>query len=1257
MIKKLLLTIGVLLCCVSFAFSQAPGTLQGIVKDNFGTALGMAEARIILYQENDPILDAWIDGNGSFKLSNIQPGTYDLEAMHLTSGRSQKKTGIYVAPDAIEIIDFEINLGGGEDGDSPTMLKEIVVKHKKPVVDMGDPKTQTTIDGEQLQKSPGRSATSALATAEGVSSIDGNIMSVRGNRSDGQVTIIDGVRMRGSGAVAMQSMDAAQLIQGGIPAEYGDGTSFQVFNTRGVPRNFSSSVELRGSVDGYNNFLGAATVSGPILKGKDSTRIRMGFMLSGEGYFNQDSRPLRGGSWVAKDEVIQSLIDNPMRYSNTEFGAFSSNASYLLEDAFEKRRVRQNAENWGFIIQGKIDIQPIKSADLAKANSLRISLNAMYDYGQGKSWGRTSSLFNNANNAISKNSTMRLFARVSHMVIRKGAEDSSKLKNLTYDFNVSYTKYNYEAYDKELRDNFFAYGHLGKFTTHRASSYSLSDYTAPDSMVHDNVYVFTGVYDSLITYTPGPYNQDLANYNLNMLDQFGPDILNDFYGYQVPYNFNIYQQFGGLLNGDRPSSVYSMYPMPGINAGGYVKSESSTWGAKASLTMNVGAHELKLGFELDRPSSRYHSVSANSLWTLMRQHTNSHFKDALDTENPIWNETGDTVRFNYLPALNAQSTFDRNLREKLGYDPNGTDWIDVDNLDPSTFDLSMFSAEELLVGTTAASQMVSYYGYDYTGKNKYKKKTDIDDFFNGRDENGNRTYNVGAYEPVYMAMYLQDRFVIRTLVFNVGVRVDRFDANQSVLKDPYLFRPAHTVGSIKEEIGEGVSEGLFVSNARDNWVVYVDRRDEKLDLTNSSIIGYRDGNDWYDASGQAVVDADNLMGANGGPILLDEIDRTLISKVDAKAFMDYETNWSVMPRLSFSFPVSTSKSRFTAHYNIVTNRPPNLQLDPVSYLFIEKYGKNQSFVVSNPNLRPQKSIEYELGFSQALGDDAAINITAYYSEKRDMIQTYRYTQAYPSTYYSYANLDFGTVQGFSISYLMRDIKNVTLRAGYTLQFAKGTGSSASSNLAIIQSGQPNLRTLTNLEFDQRHRFSLNLGYTLGTGLNYIGPTTTRVMQDDTKKEIRWFENMSFNLIFSAASGLPYSKSSIAYSGIGQGGASRLSGTINGSHKPWTFQCDLRIDRTFMLEGKAKEDGKKAKKSSMTVYVDVTNLFNFKNILGVYTYTGNPEDDGYLTATEYQQQINSQISVDSYKWYYNMAVKNPYNYSAPTRVSLGFMFNF
>ena len=253
-----------------------------------------------------------------------------------------------------------------------------------------------------------------------------------------------------------------------------------------------------------------------------------------------------------------------------------------------------------------------------------------------------------------------------------------------------------------------------------------------------------------------------------------------------------------------------------------------------------------------------------------------------------------------------------------------------------------------------------------------------------------------------------------------------------------------------------------------------------------------------------------------------------------------------------------------------------------------------------------------------------------------------------------------------MSYELRRTHNVSLRASYTLQFAKGTGSSSTSGLAIIQSGQPNLRTLTNLSFDQRHALSLWIDYHFDGGLDYNGPTTTRVKVRNGVEEsadIKWFQNAGISLNISARSGTPYSRSSKAFSDYVTGTKSQLSGTINGSNMPWIFQCDLRIDKsfTFNLNGKNakdKEGNPKGKKPGyLTVYLDILNLFNIKNVIYVYEYTGNADDDGYLSAAEYQQQILSQISTDSFYDLYSIRMQDPYNYSQPIRARLGVQFSF
>jgi hypothetical protein len=97
--------------------------------------------------------------------------------------------------------------------------------------------------------------------------------------------------------------------------------------------------------------------------------------------------------------------------------------------------------------------------------------------------------------------------------------------------------------------------------------------------------------------------------------------------------------------------------------------------------------------------------------------------------------------------------------------------------------------------------------------------------------------------------------------------------------------------------------------------------------------------------------------------------------------------------------------------------------------------------------------------------------------------------------------------------------------------------------------------------------------------------------------------------------------------------------------PWQYKIDARLDRDISLKW-----GKR--KVYMNVYLLVLNVLNTKNIMGVYQATGNPDDDGYLSAAEYQSQINSQTFPQAYRDQYSIAVNNPGNYSTPRRIRLG-----
>ena len=1308
MIKKLLFTLS--LCMLVMGVLHAQSTIKGVVKDSGGTPVSYVQ--ILLKQDGKTVNGANTDDNGSYQIYGVFAGTYDISAggsMNCPSVHTQ--TGIYVSSSEVKFVDLTV--------DCSNELEEVIVIWEPPTFDKDNTVTTIKLTAEEVRRNPGRSINSALANLEGVATVDGAIVSVRGNRSDGQQTIIDGVRVRGGGGIPMQSVEGVELIQGGIPAEFGDGTSFTVITTRGVSKDFHGGIELRSSLEGYWQSLASITLSGPILKGKTANDpARMGFLFTVEGTYDKDASPARGGTWVAKPEVIEDIIANPIEYRYSAGTYYSYHrANDLEKDAFQKVRVRQNAHDWGFVAQGKIDIMGGGKDERGKPrNNLRFTLNGTYQYDQWLGWGRSIALFNSKNNGVTTNNTLRLNARINHRV-KTDTSAKAILKNIMYDINVSYTLSNGKSMDRNHKDNLFAYGYVGKMATERHDSYEydlmrvrddreiLDPHGIPiDTIVEVDVPFIK--FDKpqaayWTTFDPsayGIYNPDLVPYTQNFVDwiqeKTGIDI-NDpyiteterrrvfqFFG-NPSFTTTQYMQYSALLNGLSGLNTVGngLFVPPGWINSGYAKSRSEAIGAKASLSLNIKDHEVKFGFELEKLKNRNYSIAAEGLWDLMRQITWDEGNFPLDYQASYWKygdpndplkpligytPGGDIMILDTLmyPTLINLKNFDLNFRDKFGIPKDQVVYVDVDSYNPSDLSLDLFSNYELLNG---GFSYVTYSGYDYLG-NRSNKKINLDNFFSGIDpdtQNPNLhdkdKYTIGAFEPIYMAWYLQDKFSISNLLFNVGLRLDYLNSNQYVLKDPFLLRDAYAVKDLKNSADwDGFQ---FPDNVNDAWIPYVGESNTMIADAPHSIVAYRDGIKWYDNLGQEIADPTSYLGA-GGPILIEKRITGDPSLASSNAFTKYKPQLSVMPRISFSFPVSTN-SLFYAHYDIITYRPSQWQMNPIAYLFINNY-QSANRIISNPNLRAQRTVDYEIGFRQKVGENAALNIAAYYKEVRDQIQSYRFTGAYPNTYYSYYNHDFGTVQGYVLGMTMRGNKNISFNASYTLSFAKGTGSSAGSNVALIASGQPNLRTLTNLSYDQRHKIGATVFFSFDQGVSYNGPKTIKLKKGtETTKEIRWLENTGATLVVTAASGMPYSRARDVYSALGWGENTKpiLKGSINGANMPWSFECNLRLEKMFMLNLAGKnsktESGKSKKKPGyLAISLDFQNLLNIKNVISVYDYTGNPTDDGFLSSQLFENYLMSAtLPAAAAENYYYMMVTNPYNYTPPFRVYLGISFSF
>jgi hypothetical protein len=290
-------------------------------------------------------------------------------------------------------------------------------------------------------------------------------------------------------------------------------------------------------------------------------------------------------------------------------------------------------------------------------------------------------------------------------------------------------------------------------------------------------------------------------------------------------------------------------------------------------------------------------------------------------------------------------------------------------------------------------------------------------------------------------------------------------------------------------------------------------------------------------------------------------------------------------------------------------------------------------------------VDYELGFQQVLSKTSSLKISAFYREQRNNVQMVNVFEAYPATYRTYGNRDFGTVKGMTVSYDLRRTGNVRGTLAYTLQFADGTGSDASSAAGLVNAGLPNLRNIFPYSFDQRHAFAITFDYRYGEGEDYNGPMIG---------DFALLANTGLNVVSNIYSGSPYSSQTfITDEGIGSMNAG-LNGTLNGSRLPWSFRTDVQLDRTIALEF-GKEDKKKT--TFLNVYIRVTNILNHFNVLNVYRATGNWDDDGYLAAAANQTSIQNQLDEQSFRDYYTMKIQNPYNISVPRTIRLGVKFDF
>jgi outer membrane receptor protein involved in Fe transport len=398
--------------------------------------------------------------------------------------------------------------------------------------------------------------------------------------------------------------------------------------------------------------------------------------------------------------------------------------------------------------------------------------------------------------------------------------------------------------------------------------------------------------------------------------------------------------------------------------------------------------------------------------------------------------------------------------------------------------------------------------------------------------------------------------------------------------------------------------------------------------------------DYFDVNTQRLRNEENPLdpeGYNDDPNATPE-QKQMAQELDPGDLEDSRPETALSPRVGLAFPVADG-SVFHASYGRFMQRP-DLQNLYVSYDFLEYKIKSGGyfFPFGNPNLRPERTTAYEMGWTRRLGSSTSFDVTAYYKDVQDLTQVVN-QQAAPFSFSTYRNADFGTIKGVEFRFDMRRTRNFGLQASYALSEATGTGSTPISQRNIAwMNGFPPL-TPSPLDHDQRHKlvgiFDLQYG-------DHEGPEFG---------DFRPFANTGLNVTFQAGSGFPFTPTGVWNEVTLASNRGPLDGAVNSRYSGWRMQTDLKATKSFLLAG-----------TRLEFSLWVINLFNDENVLAVFQSTGLPNSTGWLETAEgqafrdaYDESHDTSGLTGEQK--YRLRENDPNNYDVPRQVRAGLKVSF
>ncbi len=340
--------------------------------------------------------------------------------------------------------------------------------------------------------------------------------------------------------------------------------------------------------------------------------------------------------------------------------------------------------------------------------------------------------------------------------------------------------------------------------------------------------------------------------------------------------------------------------------------------------------------------------------------------------------------------------------------------------------------------------------------------------------------------------------------------------------------------------------------------------------------------DWFDV-GRQVFDPDYIsrwQAATGFTAEWAERERSSTGELGdfkrlsgGSSFLYYLTHGNFSPRLSIGYPV-TDRIVFYFNYGHF------LQLPDRDNFFRNPFDRTLSnqTLVGNPDLKPQRTVQYEAGFEDQFTDDMAFAIRAFYKDIFDYVTGVNLVDIVVPI-----NFDYASSRGFEITFNQAFSGNFSLNSSYSYQIAKGR---SSNPFASVFNPEFQLPRETRLNWDQNHTANVFATYRVGSN------------EEGKFFGLPFVNNYGISLTWSIGSGFPYTP-------FRSRTTQRNVFLVNTESNPYTSTINLSIFKGFRLTGRM----------NLIATLDVTNLFNRRNVSRVLNYTGESPKYGDLNPSD------------------------------------------